>query len=186
MYENIDSPQTLEMMKMWQWGLTRHSWQPGQCGCHGDVIISLDVYVRHWCQTLSGGPPGHQAPARCLSLTSKCPSFYWVLSTYYLLLFGLGHDQRGVAPSLCYRWSVALIGVRLVLAISAGHTANVNHQTDQNLIIYLSNKDTQTRFCNIKSLLSGLGWSWDTDCFDYFLYHRLRQRNGRKYKCIHT
>ena len=159
MYENIDSPQTLEMMKMWQWGLTRHSWQPGQCGCHGDVIISLDVYVRHWCQTLSGGPLGHQAPARCLSLTSKCPSFYRVLSTYYLLLFSLGHDQWGVAPSLSITWhdvtGVALIGVRLVLAISAGHTANVNHQTDQNLIIYLSNKDIQT---NIKSLLSGLRW----------------------------
>ena len=114
MYENIDSPQTLEMMKMWQWGLTRHSWQPGQCGCHGDVIISLDVYVRHWCQTLSGGPPGHQPPARCLSLTSKCPSFYWVLSTYYLLLFGLGHDQWGVAPSLrcrcCFDWGQAGAG----------------------------------------------------------------------------
>ena len=54
-----------------------------------------------------------------------------------------------------YVAGVALIGVRLVLAISAGHTANVNHQTDQNLIIYLSNKDIQT---NIKSLLTGLRW----------------------------
>ena len=29
-------------------------------------------------------------------------------------------------------------------------------------------------------------WSWDTDCFDYIHYHRLRQRSGRKSTKIHT
>ena len=79
---------------------------------------------------------------------------YWVHIIYYYLV----SDMIREVLHHHYVAGVALIGVRLVLAISAGHTANVNHQTDQNLMIYLSNKDIQTRFCNIKSLLSGLRW----------------------------